>query len=390
MMNKLKYVLFAVIISLFVVPYVKADSISIKSIDLTEKSETTIINSEPTFSGLEMNYDLTFKNVNDYAMYRIVIENNTNKEYKVTENTAFKVSEYVTYFYTKDQVINANSTTDISITIKYTKQIDENLIPEGEETFKETNQAILELKDENDVPVENPKTGIAKPLIWLLTLLVVSSIGVFLIKKREVTLVIITLILLIPGILHAIEELKLVINVNVEIQKPDPVTPPVVQKYKVSYVLENVNGYFTDEEISKQAPENIACYDTYHIGVEAAAANYTSCHGSFIFVDENEYEPGQTVTIKEYNIKDIENCILPRSLVNECPEGIITNNPIDQWEYSRNFVGEHINPSKINASSITYDYWDTSGSMYVNPNGTFTMPEHDVIFYYTPLKNKSR
>ena len=101
-MNKLKYVLFAVIISLFVVPYVKADSISIKSIDLTEKSETTIINSEPTFSGLEMNYDLTFKNVNDYAMYRIVIENNTNKEYKVTENTAFKVSEYVTYFYTKD------------------------------------------------------------------------------------------------------------------------------------------------------------------------------------------------------------------------------------------------------------------------------------------------
>jgi hypothetical protein len=28
--------------------------------------------------------------------------------------------------------------------------------------------------------------------------------------------------------------------------------------------------------------------------------------------------------------------------------------------------------------------------MYVNPNGTFTMPEHDVIFYYTPLKNKSR
>ena len=75
-MNKLKYVLFAVIISLFVIPYVKADSISIKSIDLTEKSETTIINSEPTFSGLEMNYDLTFKNVNDYAMYRIVIENN--------------------------------------------------------------------------------------------------------------------------------------------------------------------------------------------------------------------------------------------------------------------------------------------------------------------------
>ena len=346
-MNKLKYVLFAVIISLFVIPYVKADSISIKSIDLTEKSETTIINSEPTFSGLEMNYDLTFKNVNDYAMYRIVIENNTNKEYKVTENTAFKVSEYVTYFYTKDQVINANSTTDISITIKYTKQIDEDLIPEGQETFKETNQAILELKDENDVPVENPKTGIASPLVWLLALLVVSSISVFLIKKREVTLVMITLILLIPGILHAIEELKLVINVNVEIQKPDPVTP-VVQKYKVKYMLSNIGGYFTDEEISSQAPENIACYDTYHIGVEAAATNYTSCYGNFTFVDENEYEPGQIVTIKEYNIKEIDNCISVRSMAQECPEGIITNNPIDQWEYARNPVDEHINSSKIN------------------------------------------
>ena len=53
-----------------------ASSIEIKSVELDTKSENTVINSEPTFNGLEMSYNLTFKEVNDYAKYKIVIENN--------------------------------------------------------------------------------------------------------------------------------------------------------------------------------------------------------------------------------------------------------------------------------------------------------------------------
>ncbi len=372
-MNKLKYLVFTIIISLLAIPFVSADSISIKSIELVEKSETTTINAEPTFSGLEMNYDLAFKNINDFAKYKIVIENNTNKEYKVTENTAFKVSEYVTYYYSSDQIIGANTTTDVMITIKYYKQIDETLIPEGQETYKETNKAVLEIKDENGAVV-NPKTGIESPLVWLLILLVVSSISVFFIKKKQVTLAVITLILLLPSIIYAIEELKLIINVNVEIQRPDPIA-----KYKVSYIVDDELLYLTDEEVSKQDPTKITCDEPISYPNESTSIMYRRCFGEFVFEDEREYEAGETVQLK--SISAIMNFTCgDRSQV--CDDIRVAYINFNEWDYSLGASSEHRIEDKatMNFSHIDKDYWETSNYLYIVSPVTFTMPAHNVTF----------
>ena len=57
------------------------ESIEIKSIELDSKSENTIVKSEPTYSGLEMNYDLSFKTTGDYVKYKVIIKNTSDTDY---------------------------------------------------------------------------------------------------------------------------------------------------------------------------------------------------------------------------------------------------------------------------------------------------------------------
>ena len=134
-MKKNSYLIFTIFVSILMIPFVFAESISIKSIDLLEKSETATVKSEPTFSGHEINYDLSFENLNDYVQYKIAIENSTDKDYSINMND--KISNYVSLEYSPDQVINANKVTDVTITIKYSNLIDLSVIPDGEETYKE-------------------------------------------------------------------------------------------------------------------------------------------------------------------------------------------------------------------------------------------------------------
>ncbi len=91
-----KYVSLLLIVVLFgimFIPNVFADNrVGIKSIELVEKSENTTINSEPKFNNLEMNFDVAFKSKDDYVKYKVVISNNTDIDYKVSEDTSFNDS----------------------------------------------------------------------------------------------------------------------------------------------------------------------------------------------------------------------------------------------------------------------------------------------------------
>ncbi len=217
-MKKISYLIFTIFVSILMIPFVFAESISIKSIDLLEKSETATVKSEPTFSGLEINYDLSFENLNDYVQYKIAIENSTDKDYSINMND--KISNYVSLEYSPDQVINANKVTDVTITIKYSNLIDLSVIPDGEETYKEAKVVVLEIKDKEGTDVVNPYTGVSNKLIILIPLLIVSTVSIFLLNKRKTVLVIIICLLLIPVSIYAVDGLNLSVNLNIEIKKP--------------------------------------------------------------------------------------------------------------------------------------------------------------------------
>ena len=73
--------------------------VSIKSIELIEKSEHTTELESPTYEGLEIFFHVKFQELHDKAKYKIIIENVSNNKYEITTNDSFGGTDYTTYTY---------------------------------------------------------------------------------------------------------------------------------------------------------------------------------------------------------------------------------------------------------------------------------------------------
>ena len=254
-----KYVSLLLIVVLFgimFIPNVFADNrVGIKSIELVEKSENTTINSEPKFNNLEMNFDVAFKSKDDYVKYKVVISNNTDIDYKVSEDTSFNDSQYMTYKYDVEKKLKAKDETVVYVTITYSKEIDSSKLVNNK--YTESNKAIVQLLDEEGTLV-NPNTSSSIVMI-LINLCIVLFVSLLLfIKSRNKNIISLVLILglsLIPITTYAVATLKLMINVNVEIKKG----------YVVDYLFENTCMYLTDEELKNWDMSNATCDKTLNI-----------------------------------------------------------------------------------------------------------------------------
>ena len=181
----------------------------------------------------------------------------------------------------------------------------------------------------------------------------------------------------------------MVINVNVEIQKPDPVTPPVVQKYKVGYVLTDAEGYFTDDELSKLDTSGLNCSTTYYFGDESNRTKYNYCTGNVTIFDENEYEVGQTVNVMSIRMGYLpQTCYSIRGEEQYCAEPQPAYGELKEWAYSLSASSEHSieDDSVMNFSGRVTNYWDDFKYFYILTPSTFTMPNHNVYFIHTTQK----
>lgn len=211
------------LILLLISTNVYAANVSITNVELEEKSENASINNDATYNGLEINTDIHFTLKDDYVKYKITIENKDDEEYKIETNSNDN-SEYLEYSYENADIIPANSTKDIYMTITYTKLVSDskytnnNYTEEHEETFtlKNENNEIVE------TTVENPKTGsITNILTIIVTLLSIVLITILiLIKKKtlfkyEASILAIAM-LVSPLIVNSLETASLKINSKVE------------------------------------------------------------------------------------------------------------------------------------------------------------------------------
>ena len=147
-MKKIKYLFFAILLSIFLFPNVYAkDSVYIKSITLDSSSNNTSINDKPTFSGLNMNFDLGFKEVGDYAKYKVVIRNDSNTDYNISEDTSFNTSDYIKYTYEVENKLKAKSESIVYVTVKYNKKVDSSLLVNGK--YIENNKAVVQLANKD-------------------------------------------------------------------------------------------------------------------------------------------------------------------------------------------------------------------------------------------------
>ena len=392
--------LIIVLFGIIFIPNVFADNkVKIKSIDLVEKSENTTINSEPKFNNLVMDFDISFKAQDDYVKYKVVVSNNTNVDYKISEDTSFNESQYMTYKYDVEKDLKANGETIVYVTITYSKEIDSSKLANGK--YTESNKAIVQLLDSKG-QVVNPNTSSSIVMI-LINLFIVLFVSILLVikvrNKKAISLVLIVGLSLIPITTYAVETLKLAINVNVEIEKG----------YEVVYLLNNDRLYLTDDELKDWDLSDATCDKIYNIIDGSNTKKYTYCEGNLFYKDNRLYSVGEKVDLKIIKERDFDlGYYDPETNLFKYCSRDSNNNLVfncnsngnekiydhDYWYYNYVFPRKYNYPffdtdkDIMKFSSIDYDVWDEKKVVGLDGAVTFTMPDHDVLFsFYSDDEN---
>ena len=102
----------------------KDNSIQIKSISIEEKSEgvkSTVVDK----GNLNFNVDLYFYNLNDYVKYKLILKNNSGKDYNIDNIVDNLNSNYIkTEYVSSSKIFKNGEEIELLVTLKYTKLID--------------------------------------------------------------------------------------------------------------------------------------------------------------------------------------------------------------------------------------------------------------------------
>ncbi len=216
-MKKILPFIFLVLFFLFIPIVYAEENIVIESIELDSKSDNATIVNEATSEGLSINFDIKFEKVNDFVKYKMVINNKTNVDYKISDVASD--SEYITYdfFDEDDDVLKKNSETVVYLTIKYVKKLPNEAYDNT--IFVETNNMKINLV--NVSQVENPETK--SGLFIIIVILLISFVLLFITKnykyKKYLALLIVCLSLVPLNMVGAIEQLEIAITSKVTIER---------------------------------------------------------------------------------------------------------------------------------------------------------------------------
>ena len=198
------------------------EKITIESITLEEKTDTTTELSEPTINGLSIGFDLKYTQINDYAKYKIIVNNQTNEDYQIDKDSKFNSSDYLTYKYEFDNnsnIIKKNSKITMYITITYKTEVPSDKLIAGK--FIENNNITINLSKDTNI-TKNPITG-NSIFILILIILIVTIISFVLFKntrnKKYINIIILSL-LIIPIGIYAAQKLQIKVTTKITIGRP--------------------------------------------------------------------------------------------------------------------------------------------------------------------------
>lgn len=178
-MKKIINIMFVITLLFLFIPNVYANNaLKIESIELDSKSDSIKIVNDLSFNDLSLNYDLEFNNLGDYAKYKVIINNNSNDDYELGENS--NNSQYINYKYDFDDgnnVLEKNKKSTMFITIKYDKEVPSEKLDGND--YIENNNSTISL----NYHVNNPNTGDNTRTI--IGFMMIVSVLCFVIKKLD-------------------------------------------------------------------------------------------------------------------------------------------------------------------------------------------------------------
>lgn len=360
-----------------------ADNVKIKSVELVDKSVNTIETSEATFNGLTMNFDLKFTNVNDYAKYKVTVENKENKDYKILIDSNFDNSKYIAYDYVKADSLKANSDTEFYVTVSYKNEVSEDSFSDGK--YSEKNSAVLKLDDGS---VSNPITS-NNEAILIIGLLIIT-VGLFVLFKsktnKNISFIVLVIFLLMPLFVKAIDSLKITVNSNIMIEKG----------YTVDY---EIDGLIKVSDIDDYDLSQADCRETVYAGSIGEENKYLYCYDA-IYKGKRLYASGDNVNISD-NIPPIYDFSFDSG---NCK--YTDGSSLDNWDETKDIICPSIENKSIGGSNYMYsipdskdfgyqifddendimkfanvdDEWNEYQRIFIYSDSTFIMPSHNVLF----------
>ena len=373
-----------VLVAFFSITDVNAsENVKIKSIELIDKSVNTTETSETTFNGLEMNFDLKFMSVDDYAKYKVVVQNSENKDYKISIDSNFGNSKYIAYDYVKADSLKANSDTEFYVTVSYKNRVSDSDFSNGK--YNEKNSAVLKLSDSS---ISNPVTSSNMILIIVSLLVIAGVLYVLYSNKKNIKLNVFVLLSLlsIPLFVKAVDYLKITVNSNVVID----------EAYSVGY---EVFGYIKASDISDFDLSHATLWSTVYSGSVSEENKYL-IYGGAIYKEKELYAPGENVKFDANSIIiydfDIGDCnysdgdvstymAIPRD-GSVCGTPMISNaKGYYSYQYAKDDLTKfdykyNDDDNTVMKFSDALDQWNDSGKIIPNDGSTFIMPRHDVLF----------
>ena len=197
------------------------DKITISSIELENKSNNVEELDNATSSYNNININLNMSNVGDNIKYKIVIKNDSNKDYYLNKKSIKTSSNYIDYNVESgdnSNIVKAKTAKAFYLNILYKKQVPADTFENG--SFNDEITMKVNLSSDN---IRNPNTGIKYYLIIAFIIIIMIVTAISLKNKRKnnrFEFLIIGLALFLPIGVKALCSVDININSKIIIDKP--------------------------------------------------------------------------------------------------------------------------------------------------------------------------
>ncbi len=258
-------------------------SVSVSSISLVDKSEYVEEIKAASAVGKNIGLDLIMFQPSDSIKYKIVLNNDSNKDYTLDDNLNVK-SDYFDYTIEipdGSNVIKGKESKEVYLSVNYKDRVPEEQF--STPVYNDVNNIVVGLSAESASGIqkifENPKTGVFSYIPLFVFIIIFSIVSFIVIKKRKLSkfmMILVVCSLIIPHGAFARCKCELNIKSNISISKREP--------FLYDYSREN-DGITIDEYLVKVAKTNIE----YNIEDKNKCINYLTEK----FVNEYEYYPDE-------------------------------------------------------------------------------------------------
>lgn len=265
-----------------------SNKVFISSYSLVEKTPSTTTYNEK-IQDLKMDIDLKFTKLNDYALYKLIVDNTTNKDFQIDNDTIYGKDDIIKYEFSfnDDNIIKQHSKKEMYVKVSYNSYVDTASF--SNRKYNESISVDIPITDGQEDIINPPTSGnilIIIVFIILTFLLVKKSIS-----KLKIIMIIISLFL-IPISIKAIDKISITIQSGIEI----------VNVYE--FCLDNNNCYEYDdgmtweEWLNSEYNNNQLFYNEYSDFIYVEYQSY-ACGLSSIYENVNAIFDSDNNSIKK-------------------------------------------------------------------------------------------